>query len=75
MPSEVATARRVTPAQATRASSSMSPEHSWVPSPPAAGCSPASASAPAVRTEQAMPEPSRLPSARSVTSAVSGSAE
>ena len=34
-----------TPEQATSASSSMSPEHSSEPSPPVAGCSPASASA------------------------------
>ena len=37
MPSEVDTARRVTPAQATSASSSMSPEQSSEPSPPVAG--------------------------------------
>ncbi len=38
----VATACSVTPAQATSASSSMSPEHSGEPSPPVAGCPPAS---------------------------------
>ena len=37
---EVATARIVTPAQAASASSSMSPEHRAVPSPPVAGCRP-----------------------------------
>src|ERR1700761_6820610 len=37
IPSEVATARSVTPAHATSAWSSMSPEHSSVPSPPVAG--------------------------------------
>ena len=37
MPNEVDTARRVTPAQATSASSSMSPEQSSEPSPPVAG--------------------------------------
>ena len=58
IPSEVATARRVTPAQATSASSSMSPEQSSVPSPPEAGCSPASAIARPVSTEQETPSPS-----------------
>ena len=40
-PATVATARIVTPAHAASASSSMSPEHSCVPSPPVAGCRPA----------------------------------
>ena len=70
--SEVATARSVTPAQATSASSSMSPEHSSEPSPPVAGCSPATASARPVSTEQEMPS-SSWPRARSVTTACSGS--
>ena len=55
MPSEVATARSVTPAQATSASSSMSPEQSREPSPPEAGCSPASAKERPVFTEQETP--------------------
>ena len=70
--SDVATARSVTPAHATSASSSMSPEHSSVPSPPVAGCSPASASARPVCTEHETPSPSE-PSALNVTSAASGS--
>ena len=70
-PIEVATARIVTPAQATSASSSMSPEQSRVPSPPAAGCRPAAAIARPVSTEQVTPSP-RAPSARSVTWAASG---
>ena len=45
IPSEVATARSVTPAHATSACSSMSPEQSSEPSPPVAGCKPATASA------------------------------
>ena len=51
----------------------MSPEHSWVPSPPVAGCRPASTSAWDVCTRHAMPEPSTSPSALSVTTADSGS--
>ena len=43
--SAVATAFNVTPAQATSASSSMSPEQACNPLPPVAGCSPASTSA------------------------------
>lgn len=70
---EVATALGVTPAQATRASNSMSPEHGWVPSPPVAGCRPASASAVAVRTRQATPTPFSSPSAFRVTTEVLGS--
>ena len=50
----VATAFRVTPAQATSASSSMSPEQSSMPEPPVAGCRPATASARPVSTLQAM---------------------
>ncbi len=72
MPRLVETAPSVTPAQATSASSSMSPEHSWVPSPPVAGCRPASAIARPVSTEQVTPSPS-LPDALSVISAWSGS--
>ena len=71
-PIDVATARSVTPAQAASASSSMSPEHSWEPSPPLAGWRPASASARPVSTEQQMPSP-RLPLAFRVTTAASGS--
>ena len=70
--SEVATARSVTPAHATSACSSMSPEHSSEPSPPVAGCSPATASARPVSTEHETPS-SSWPRARSVTTAFSGS--
>ena len=45
---------QVTPAQATSASSSMSPEHSSSPLPPVAGCRPATLSARPVSTLQAM---------------------
>ena len=55
MPRLVATAPSVTPAQATSASSSMSPEHSSVPSPPVAGCRPASAIARPVSTRAGDP--------------------
>jgi hypothetical protein len=68
----VATERSVTPAQATSASSSMSPEQSWEPSPPVAGWSPASAIARPVSTEHAIPSSSE-PRALSVTTAASGS--
>jgi len=68
----VATARNVTPAQAARACSSMSPEHNDMPSPPLAGCSPATANARPVCTEQVMPS-DRAPSAVSVTTAAAGS--
>jgi hypothetical protein len=71
-PIEVATARIVTPAHATSASSSMSPEQSCEPSPPVAGCRPASASARPVCTEQETPSPS-CPDAVNVTSAEPGS--
>ena len=54
MSSAVETAFSVTPAQATSASSSMSPEQSSSPEPPVAGCSPATASARPVSTLQAM---------------------
>jgi hypothetical protein len=50
----------------------MSPEQSWLPSPPLAGWSPASAMARPVFTEHAMPSPSE-PLADSVTTAASGS--
>ena len=70
--SDVATACSVTPAQATSASSSMSPEHSSAPSPPVAGCSPAVASARPVSTEHDTPSPSE-PLAERVTSAAPGS--
>ena len=65
------TALSVTPAQATSASSSMSPEHSSVPSPPLAGCSPACAIARPVWTEHDTPLPS-TPLAESVSRAASG---
>ncbi len=71
MPSADATAFIVTPAQATSASSSMSPEQSDNPSPPVAGCSPARAMALPVSTLQVTPSPSR-PAALSVIMAASG---
>ena len=74
IPSAVATEHIVTPAQATSASSSMSPEQASIPLPPVAGCRPASASARPVATLHAMLSSSSRPSARSVTSAVLGSA-
>ena len=49
-PIAVATAVKVTPAQATSASSSMSPEQAASPSPPVAGCRPASTRARPVST-------------------------
>ena len=70
--SDVATARSVTPAHATSASSSMSPEQASEPSPPVAGCRPATASALPVATEQLMPCSSSRPCAVRVTSARSG---
>ena len=70
--SAVATAPSVTPAQATSASSSMSPEHRRLPSPPVAGCSPAWAIARPVSTLHETPSPS-VPAAFSVMYAASGS--
>ena len=72
MPIAVATALSVTPAQATSASSSMSPEQASSPLPPVAGCRPAVTSARPVSTLQAMPASSMSPSAVSVTTAASG---
>jgi hypothetical protein len=73
MSSAVETALRVTPAQATKASSSMSPEHSSAPEPPVAGCSPATASARPVSTLQAIFVSSSVPCALSVITAAFGS--
>ena len=73
MSSAVATAFSVTPAQATSASSSMSPEHSSSPEPPVAGCRPATLSARPVSTLQAMLLSSSVPLALSVTTAACGS--
>ena len=73
MASAVATAFSVTPAQATSACSSMSPEHAWRPVPPPEGCSPASTSALPVSTEHAIPDPSTAPAALRTMSAVSAS--
>jgi len=70
-PIAVATALSVTPAQATSASSNMSPEHALSPLPPVAGCNPAVTSALPVWTLQVTPSP-RRPSAFSVISAASG---
>ena len=67
--SDVATARSVTPAHATSACSSMSPEQASDPSPPVAGCRPASVSACPVATEQLMPSSPSSPLARSVMTA------
>src|SRR6266511_4926164 len=71
-PIEVATDRIVTPAQATKACRSMSPEHASVPSPPVSGWRPAFTSARPVCTEQEMPWSSD-PSASSVICAAPGS--
>ena len=73
MSSAVATAFSVTPAQATSASSSMSPEQSSSPEPPVAGCRPATASARPVSTLQAMLASSSVPLAFSVMKAALGS--
>jgi len=70
-PSAAATALSVTPAQATRASSSMSPEQAACPLPPVAGCNPATTSALPVSILQLTPSPMR-PCARRVISAASG---
>src|SRR6187551_605001 len=70
-PMAVETARNVTPAQATSASSSKSPEHACIPLPPVAGCKPASTNAFPVSTLHEMPSPI-FPSALSVIMAVSG---
>src|SRR4029078_2453417 len=69
----VATAPSVTPAHATRASSSMSPEHALRPLPPVAGCNPAAVSALPVWTLHVRPSPS-VPLAFSVMTAASGAA-
>ena len=69
----VATAFKVTPAQATSASSSMSPEQSSSPDPPVAGCRPATASARPVSTLQAIAVSSRVPRAFKVMTADWGS--
>src|SRR4029077_11926304 len=71
--SAVATAFTVTPAQATSASNSISPEQSSSPEPPVAGCSPAVASARPVSTLQAMLLSSSVPLAFSVMNAALGS--
>src|SRR6185437_1144961 len=60
------------PAQATSASSSMSPEQSAMPSPPVAGWSPASAIARPVSTLQVMLSAPSAPSALRVITAFSG---
>ena len=73
MPNDVATARSVTPAHATSAWSSMSPEQASEPSPPVAGCRPATASARPVSTEQLMLSVPSSPRARRVIMAASGS--
>src|SRR5438445_10593088 len=71
MPKAVATARSVTPAHPTSASSSISAEHALCPSPPVAGWSPASTRAFPVSILQVIFSPTR-PSALRVTNAVSG---
>src|SRR6266403_89269 len=71
--SAVTTAFSVTPAQATSASSSMSPEHSSSPEPPVAGCRPAMASARPVSTLQAIWASSSEPLAFKVMKADFGS--
>src|SRR5688572_33357664 len=68
----VATAFNVTPAQAASASKSISPEHADNPSPPVAGCNPASTIALPVSILQVTPSPS-FDFAFSVIRAASGS--
>src|SRR5665811_951242 len=55
IPSAVATLRKVTPVQASKASRSMSPEQASPPSPPVAGCSPARTGPAQVAAVQVMP--------------------
>ena len=69
----MATAFSVTPAQATSACSSMSPEQACSPLPPPEGCSPASTSALPVSTEQAISAPPTSPAALSTISAAPAS--
>jgi hypothetical protein len=68
----VATELKVTPAQATNASRSKSPEQAKCPLPPEAGCNPASINALPVYTLHEMPSPI-LPWAFKITVADSGS--
>src|SRR6478672_11597251 len=70
-PMAVATALSVTPAQATNACKSISPEQSCKPVPPVAGCNPASLRALPVSTLQEIPSPT-LPWAFRVMMADSG---
>jgi hypothetical protein len=72
-PKAVATALKVTPAQATRASRSISPEQAKEPSPPDLGWSPAETSALEVFTEQTRFSRFRVPSAFRVISALPAS--
>ena len=74
IPSAVATARSVTPAQATSACNRRSPEQASSPVPPVAGCRPASTSARPVSTWQLTAVSSSRPDALSVTRARSGAA-
>jgi hypothetical protein len=71
IPRTVATAPNVTPAHPTSASSNMSAEHALWPSPPVAGCSPASTRAFPVSILHVMLSPT-CPSVRRVTNAVLG---
>src|SRR5215472_4518969 len=71
IPRDVATAPSVTPAQATSASRSMSPEQASWPVPPVAGCSPAVTRALCVSILQLTSSPRRA-CARSVTRAALG---
>ena len=73
MPIAVATARSVTPAQATSASSSMSAEQASSPLPPAAECRPAVVLPCHTGTAQAMSDMSSVASARAGMRALSGS--
>jgi hypothetical protein len=68
-PIDVATAASVTPAQHTKASRSMSPEHAVEPSPPVAGCSPAGTPALPLSSAQVIVSWKTRPLARSVISA------
>ncbi len=69
----IATALSVTPAQATSASRTMSPEQRCVPSPPVAGWRPARMTCPPMVTSQLTVPGTRVAVAREVTRALAGS--
>jgi hypothetical protein len=69
----VATLRIVTPAQASKACSSMSPEQASLPSPPVAGCKPARTGPDQVWTKVVTPSVSKEAAASSGVRELSGS--